>query len=245
MVASAVIMILAVVLLCGILYVLFREFHGRSKKPVRRGGARSSIKDMSVQDDDDRVVDHAPAPSFGYPGDSTESLHAFLIKGMTMIFSVEALPTENKASLLKLDDVSDEVKQKVLWHVGALKNFDSLHKLQRMVGDPQAAMTELSRMITGDPMMTAKILRVANSPYYGMEQKLNSISHAIMIIGLANLKGIIYSEGILNVLNEKSFHRDPTMQTLWQHANYTAICASYLGYLFRDCLLYTSPSPRD
>lgn len=235
MVAFTVIIILAVLLLCGILYVLLREFHGRSKKPVSRGGARPSIKDISVRDDDDRVVDHAPAPPFGNPGDSTESLHAFLTKGMTMIFSVKALPmpTENKASLLKLDDVGGEVKQKVLSHVGALKNFDSLHKLQRMVGDPQAAMTELSRMITGDPMMTAKILRVANSPYYGMEQKLNSISHAIMIIGLANLKGIIYSEGILNVLNEKSFHRDPTMQALWQHATYTAICASYMGYLFR------------
>ncbi|MCX5827814.1 MAG: HDOD domain-containing protein [Deltaproteobacteria bacterium] len=234
MVAFAVIMMLAVVLLCGILYILMREPPGGNKKPLKRGGFRPSIKDMPGQGDDDRSADHPSVPPYGDPGDSAQSLQACLTKGMALTFSVEDLPPENRASLLKLDDVGAEVKQKVLLHLGSLKNFDTLHKLQRMIGDPQAAMAELSRMITGDPMLTAKILRVANSPYYGMEQKLNSISHAIMIIGLANLKGIIYNEGILNVLNEKSFHRDPTMQALWQHANYTAICASYLGYLFRD-----------
>ncbi len=234
MVPFAVIIMLAVVLLCGILYVLLRGLPGGSKKPARTGGVRPSIKDMSAQGDDDRGIDHASVPPYGDPGDSAQTLQACLTKGMALVFTVEDLPKENRASLLKLDDIDDEVRQKVLSHLGSLKNFDTLHKLQRMVGDPQAAMAELSRMITGDPMLTAKILRVANSPYYGMEQKLNSISHAIMIIGLANLKGIIYSEGILNILNEKSFHRDPTMHTLWQHANYTAICASYLGYLFRD-----------
>jgi len=233
MVAFAVIIMLAVVLFCGTLYVLLREQRWGSKKPIRSGGVRSSIKAKSVQDDEAPVIDHPSAPPFNFPGDKAQTLQTCLTKGMALVFSVEALSTVKKTALLKPDDVGGEVRQNTLSRIGALKNFDTLHKLQRMIGDPQAAMGELSRIITSDPMLTAKILRVANSPYYGMEQKLNSISHAIMIIGLANLKGIIYSEGILNILNEKTFHRDPTMKALWQHANYTAICASYLGYLFR------------
>ena len=231
MVAFTITMMLAVVLLCGILYLLSHELHGGGKRPIRRGGARPLSKDKSAQDNDARLVDHSSPPPFGYPGDRAQSLQTNLTKGMALIFSVESQPTANNASLLKLD-VGNELRKKVLSHIGALKNFDTLHKLQRMIGDPQAAMAELSRMITNDPMLTAKILRVANSPYYGMEQKMNSISHAIMIIGLTNLKSIVYSEGLLNVLNEKNFHRDPTMQALWQHAIYTAICASFLGYLF-------------
>jgi HD-like signal output (HDOD) protein len=235
MVAFAVIAMLAVALLCGILYIRLRGHQGGNEKSLRRGGVRPASKDMPERGDENRWVDHESIPTpYGDPGDSAQSLQACLAEGMELLFSAENLPAANKASLFTLDDVSTEEKQKVLSHLGSLKNFDTLHKLQRMIGDPQAAMAELSRMITGDPMLTAKILRVANSPYYGMEQKLNSISHAIMIIGLANLKGIIYSEGILNILNEKSFHRDPTMQALWQQANHTAICASYLGYLFRD-----------
>ncbi len=232
MVAAAVTVILAVVLLCGLLYVLWRELRGRSKKPSNQDGCRPSRKNISRPDRDEQVTDYASVSPFGRRGDGAEDLQSFIVKGMNTIFSPAAPPTENKASLHKLDDVGSEIKQEVLSLVGGLKNIETLHKLQKMIGDPQAAMTELSRMITGDPIMTAKILRVANSPYYGMEKKLNSISHAIMIIGLANLKSIIYSEGILKALNEKTFHRDPTMQTLWKHATYTAICASYLGYLF-------------
>lgn len=233
MVAFLVITILAVVLLCGILHVLFRELHGRSKKPEREGGLRPSIKDVSVPSDNNRAVDPLSVPPIDVQGDSPHRFRAYLTKGMARTFSIEDQPIENKFSLLKLEDVDAEVRQNVSLHIGTLKNFDKLQELQRMIGNPQVAMAELFRMITGDLMLTAKILRVANSPYYGMEQKLNSISHAIMTIGLATLKGIIYKEGILNALNEKSFHRDPTMHVLWQHANYTAICASSLAYLFR------------
>ena len=233
MVVFAIIMSVAVILLCGILYLILYEHHGGSIEPVKRVTVQQSTKDNSVQSNNHRTDDRATVPPHGKPVESTQNLQAYLTKGLALIFSVEDKPAENKAPLLTLDDDGDEISQKVLSHLETLKSFDTLHKLLRQIGDPQTAMAEIFRIITGDPMLTAKILRVANSPYYGMPQKLNSINHAIMIIGLANLKSIIYSEGILNVLNEKSFHHDPTMQILWQHANYTAVSASCLGNLFR------------
>jgi HD-like signal output (HDOD) protein len=100
------------------------------------------------------------------------------------------------------------------------------------MGDSRTTMKDLSRMIISNPLLSARILQVANSAYYGMEQKLNSISHAIMIIGVANLKVIILHEGMLQVLNEKSFGNKPAMKTIWQHASYTSIYASYMHCLF-------------
>jgi HD-like signal output (HDOD) protein len=152
---------------------------------------------------------------------------------MAIVFSPENKHDKNHAPISTPDDDGEEISQKVLAHLETLKSFDTSQKLMRVIADPQAAMTDLFRIITGDPILTGKILRVANSPFYGMPQKLNSINHAIMIIGMANLKGIVYNEGLLNVLNEKSFHHNPALHTLWQHANYTAICASNLGNLFR------------
>ena len=233
MLVFVIIMSVAVILLCGILYLLLYEQHDGSKEQVNHVFVQQPIKDNPVQGNDSRSDNRAMLSPQGKPGEGTQNLRACLTKGLAMIFSVEDKPAENKASMPTLDDDGDEVRQKVLSHLETIKSFDTVHKLLRTIGDPQAAMAELFRIITRDPMLTAKILRVANSPYYGMPQKLNSINHAIMIIGLANLKSIIYSEGILNVLNEKSFHHDPTMQALWQHANYTAICASCLGNLFR------------
>lgn len=133
---------------------------------------------------------------------------------------------------LRLDDVRPEVLHEVERQIGTLRNFDALHELQRIVGAPDATMNDLTRLITRNPILSAKILQVANSAYYGMEQKLNSISHALMIIGMANLKAILYHEGIRNALGEKNFRDKPELQLLWQHVNYTSIMASYIHYLF-------------
>ncbi|MHB8910074.1 MAG: HDOD domain-containing protein [Syntrophales bacterium] len=164
--------------------------------------------------------------------ESAQIAQTWLKDGMALVFSGETPPQEKKATLLRADGVRDDVRRQVLSHITSLKNFDSVYKMQRMLGDPKTTMANLSVMITSDPLLSAKVLQVANSPYYGMEQKLNSISHAIMIIGMVNLKAIIYHEGVLQVLKEKSFRNNPTMQTIWQHANYTSIYASYLHYLF-------------
>ncbi len=174
----------------------------------------------------------APVPDGGEenPHDS----QAYLRDGIALIFADPPLPAEQGGALLKIEGVRDDVRQHVLSHIASLKNVDYVHRLQRMMGDPKTSMKDLSVMITSNPLLSAKILQVANSAYYGMEQKLNSISHAIMIIGMVNIKAIIYHEGVLQVLNEQNFRNNPTMQTVWQHANYASICSSYLQYLFGD-----------
>lgn len=232
MLIFAIIMSIAVIVLCGILYLISNEQPDRSIEQIKRGTDRKSAKENQVQSNNNRTDSREEAPR-GKTGENNQNLQDYLTKGIALIFSAEDKPAENKEPLPTPDDDGDEISQKVLSHLENLKSFDTLNKLLMQIGDPQTAMTEIFQIVTGDPMLTAKILRVANSPYYGMPQKLNSINHAIMIIGLANLKSIIYSEGILNVLNEKSFRHNPAMQILWKQANYTAVSASCLANLFR------------
>jgi len=73
---------------------------------------------------------------------------------------------------------------------------------------------------------------LAPSAYFGMEQRVNSIGHALMIIGLLNLKNILYQEGLIKLLNSKSRDEDFLTESLWEHANLASICASYIHPLF-------------
>ena len=242
MVTYLLVSLLLIVLLCIVLYIFFFRNQDLSKKRVVRGVVRSEHKvvinsssnDLPLCDGISQPVDSiSSAASYG-ADESTQTTHAWLRDGMALTFSGETCPQEKSVTLLRSDCVSDDVRRHVLSHITALKNFDTMSQMQRMMGDPKTTMANLSLMITSNPLLSAKVLQVANSAYYGMEQKLNSISHAIMIIGMVNLKAIIYHEGILQVLKEKSFRNNPTMQTIWQHANYTSIYASYLHYLFGD-----------
>ena len=231
---------LTIVLFGVIVYAFFSQNRDLNKKRVRRSvvrsepqtAGRSSSHDLPLGDGISPPVESVSPASPGGVDESTQSAQAWLRDGMALTFSGATSPQEKTAPPLRIDGVRDDVRRQVLSHITSLKNFDTVYQMQRMMGNPKTTMADLSLMITSDPLLSAKVLQVANSAYYGMEQKLNSISHAIMIIGMVNLKAIVYHEGVLQVLKEKSFRNDPTMQTIWQHANYTSIYASYLHYLF-------------
>jgi HD-like signal output (HDOD) protein len=238
MVAFLMIVLPAVLLLFVIFYALFHSKGGAAARlpdrpPTRRQAVeRPPGREQHPSGD---VFDPRLDPASAAPVDplreGSETRSIRLLDGMDRLFTAEA-PPGKAGPPLGIDAVPADVLGGVLAHIASLKNVGILHHLQRLVGDPHSTMAELSRMITSNPILSAKILQIANSPYYGMPQKLNSISHAIMIIGMNNLKTILYHEGVIQVLKEKSFRDNPAMQALWQHLNYTSICASYIQYLF-------------
>ncbi len=239
MVTYLLVSALTIVLLCIVVYSFFqnrdlgkKRVPGRAVRSEHQAAIRPSSRDLPLPDDVKQPVDSVSFPAACGTDESTQTSEAWLRGGMALTFSGMQGPQEETATLLRIDDVRDDVRQRVIFHIASLKNFDTVYQLQKIMGDPKTTMANLSLMITSNPLLSAKILQVANSAYYGMEQKLNSISHAIMIIGMVNLKAIIYHEGVLQVLKEQSFRNNPTMQTIWQHANYTSIYASYLHYLF-------------
>ena len=50
--------------------------------------------------------------------------------------------------------------------------------------DPKSSMSTVSRIITYDPVMTANLLKVCNSAYYGLAKEINSIHEATVLLGL-------------------------------------------------------------
>jgi HD-like signal output (HDOD) protein len=232
------IVLIVILLLCAILYPFFHRGQDIRKKEGirdvdrrdRRSGNPSSSNFQAPRDRSDLIANVSYTESAGTDEEMVK-FKGYFIAGINEIFG-EAESEGRGVPPLMIDEVHDDVRKQVLFHIASLKNVDTVYRLQRVMGDSKTTMAELSLMITSNPLLSAKILQIANSAYYGMEQKLNSISHAIMIIGMVNIKAIIYHEGVLQALNEKSFKNNPTMKTVWQHANYTSIYASYLHYLF-------------
>jgi HD-like signal output (HDOD) protein len=240
MMVELLIIAFTVVVIAIVVYAISTRDRDLDKKRPNRGAVRqdrrtdsdSSPKEPSVHDGINQRVDDISFSTTGTMDGGTQDLQASIKEGMALTFSGTDLPPEGVAPLLKIDDIRGDVGLRVLSHIATLKNVDSINRLQRMMGDPKTSTTDLSSMITSNPILSAKILQIANSAYYGMEQKLNSISHAIMIIGMVHIKAIVYHEGVLQALNEQSFRNNPAMQSVWQHSNYASIYASYLHYLF-------------
>jgi putative nucleotidyltransferase with HDIG domain len=93
------------------------------------------------------------------------------------------------------------------------------------------SISDLSAVIAKDPPMTAKILKIANSSYYGFRQSIGTINQAVSILGFSALKNALLSMSMFDLFNE-SF-RGLDIQGLWTHSIGTAAAAKLLAQKLR------------
>ena len=92
----------------------------------------------------------------------------------------------------------------------------SILEIQKITNDPNSSIIDLVKVIKKDPMLTANLLKAANSPLYGFRDKIKTIDHAISLLGMATVKGFAISFAIKNSLKfdlsayevgEEEFHK--------------------------------------
>jgi putative nucleotidyltransferase with HDIG domain len=101
-------------------------------------------------------------------------------------------------------------------------------KLTKLISDENSTMQDFEKMIKMDPTLVLRILRGANSPYYGLRQKVNSISRAIVVIGFNNLRNMIVTEGLKNLFKDKNSKNAFSRNQLWLHCAAVSICSQML-----------------
>ncbi len=70
---------------------------------------------------------------------------------------------------------------------------DTVNEVLAICDNPDSTVMDLTKVVEKDPMLTANILKSANSPLYGFSREIKSISHAISIFGMEMIKGFAFS----------------------------------------------------
>ncbi len=73
---------------------------------------------------------------------------------------------------------------------------DTVIQIQRIHADENSSINDLTKVVEKDPMLTANILRSANSPLYGFSQEITTIARAISLFGMATIRGFALSSAI-------------------------------------------------
>lgn len=86
----------------------------------------------------------------------------------------------------------------------------------------------IAKKIACDQVLTVKILRLANSSFYGMQHKVSSINEAITVLGFRNVRMMIASSAITGSFQVT---KSPYFNSLsfWRHSIGTAVCAKELA----------------
>ncbi len=131
-----------------------------------------------------------------------------------MIFTVELQSLKIKVSRSENLSVLPQIVSSVL----------------RLVDSPHASTRELERIIQRDPAITAKILRVANSAYYGLEH-VHSISHAIAALGLNNIRSLVVGVAYQQIISGRQSSEHFSKLGFWRHSLAVAIGARIFAKL--------------
>ena len=98
-----------------------------------------------------------------------------------------------------------------------------VQRLATMIGSPTVSAEEIGTIIERDQVLAAKVLRLANSPFYGFPSRIGSVSHAVIVLGFNVVKGLTLCASALTIM------KDAGMNQLWRHSLGVAITAKLLA----------------
>ena len=97
-----------------------------------------------------------------------------------------------------------------------------------MVEDPRTSASMLGRVISKDQVLTAKVLKIANSPFYGFSRKIATIDFAIIVLGFDTLKEVVMSVSLISSLSKK-LTREFNSRQFWDHSIACGVIARALA----------------
>jgi putative nucleotidyltransferase with HDIG domain len=100
-------------------------------------------------------------------------------------------------------------------------------RVLQMVEDPLCSAADLSQMIQADPALAVKVLKLANSAYYGFRQKISTIPQAVTLLGFATLKNALLSVAVFDLFRMRMTGFD--LLALWKHSVATATACRLLA----------------
>ncbi len=107
------------------------------------------------------------------------------------------------------------------------------HQIQKVINDPNVSADQIANILAEDPAMSVKVLRLTNSAFYGLSREIESVKHAVIIVGLEAIKNLVLSASVLDMFKGKSID-DNFQDKFWRHSLATAFGCRLLAKKYRD-----------
>ena len=102
-------------------------------------------------------------------------------------------------------------------------------RLLQCLAQESPEITTLTELVESDPVIAARTLRVANSPFFGLSHEIESIAHAVSLVGLRSLQAMALAAAVM----EQFKTSDPALQSAhqahWRHSVAVAVCTQALA----------------
>ncbi len=105
---------------------------------------------------------------------------------------------------------------------------DIYFQISEMINDPRFMAHDMGLVISKDAALSARLLKIVNSSFYGFQAKIDTISRAITIVGIEDLKSLVLATSVID-----KFNKIPAelvdMTEFWMRSIYCGMMAKLLA----------------
>jgi len=105
-------------------------------------------------------------------------------------------------------------------------------QIQKVMSDPDVSANHIANILAEDPAMSVKVLKLTNSAFYGLAREIDSVKHAVVIVGLEAIKNLVLSASVMDMFKgdkiDQEFH-----DKYWRHSLAAGFCGRILAKKLR------------
>ncbi|MBU0936310.1 MAG: HDOD domain-containing protein [Spirochaetes bacterium] len=102
-------------------------------------------------------------------------------------------------------------------------------KVMEICNNPRTSPTDLDKVISLDPVLMGKVLKLINSAYYSLQNQVTSLVRAIIMLGVNTVKNLALSTAVLDKLVDKNGFRALNMEGFWRHSLCVGVVAKIIA----------------
>jgi HD-like signal output (HDOD) protein len=136
-------------------------------------------------------------------------------------------------------EINDQFKDRIQ-HVANLPTLPQIaSRLLRIINDPLTSSNDVAFVIGQDLSLSAKVLRLANSAFYGVPKSITNINSAVVILGLKVLHTIVLGLTVFDMFPENKRTADLfNRKAFWLHSLSCGLIAKFLASRIRKFILF-------
>lgn len=118
-----------------------------------------------------------------------------------------------------------------------IKNLPTLPdvatRVLRLSEDPDVSQKEIADAVERDPAIATRLLKLVNSPYFGIRGTVTSIQQSLVFLGVSNLRNLVLSTSVMDLFSQEGEVGSYARRGLWVHSMATALAAREMSRKMR------------
>ena len=107
----------------------------------------------------------------------------------------------------------------------------SVTKVLEICNRPDTSPNDLNRVISLDPVLTGQVLKLINSAYYALPNRITSLTRAIIMLGINTVKNLALATSVLSTFRDRIACKRLSMNDFWAHSLGVGVIAKTLAQI--------------